>query len=104
MSLKTGKGGYADPPIEHQFKTGVSGNPKGRPKGVKPVAVEDIFAKVLGRRVRAAGADGEEAISMLQAICERMAVEAARGDRHARRDVLRVAAKLPWIGDPGAED
>jgi hypothetical protein len=33
-----------------------------------------------------------------------MAVEAARGDRHARRDVLRVAAKLPWIGDPGAED
>ena len=28
---KTGKGGIA-PPVEHQFKKGVSGNPGGKPK------------------------------------------------------------------------
>lgn len=30
--------GYADPPKETQFKPGVSGNPKGKPKGTKHIS------------------------------------------------------------------
>ena len=32
--------GYKKPPIHTRFKPGVSGNPKGRPKGTKNLATD----------------------------------------------------------------
>jgi hypothetical protein len=36
---------YNKPPKEHQFRKGVSGNPRGRPRGLISTAV--LFAKVM---------------------------------------------------------
>ena len=43
------KVGYSQPPVEHRFRKGVSGNPKGRGKGTKNFAT--IFMTAMTKSV-----------------------------------------------------
>jgi hypothetical protein len=45
------KVGYSQPPVEHRFRKGVSGNPKGRGKGTKNFVT--IFMTAMTKSVRA---------------------------------------------------
>lgn len=49
ISASADKVGYKNPPKEHQFKTGQSGNPAGRPRGRRS-ATSGVM-KVMGRRI-----------------------------------------------------
>jgi hypothetical protein len=83
------KGG--NPPKHTQFRKGMSGNPRGRPKGSKNLATylmeaaRDQVSRTVGGRTRT--------ISNLQATTMQLATKAAGGDQAA------MGRFLDWIDE-----
>ena len=82
--------GYKKPPKQHQFRSGQSGNPQGRPKGrnFKSDLLEELAETIAFR-------DGERdvTISKQRALIKRLVAEAIRGDTRAINSVLAFCAR-----------
>jgi Family of unknown function (DUF5681) len=88
--------GPGRPPKEYQFKPGQSGNPKGarrKPKSIAP-DLKALFERALSGKVTLRQGEQEKIITKAAAGIEQMVNQFAKGDRHARRDVLTLAARL----------
>ena len=85
------KVGRGNPPKHTQFRKGISGNPKGRPKGSKNLttylmeAARDRVTATVGGRTRK--------ISKIQATAMQLATKAAGGDQGA------IAKFLDWMDE-----
>jgi Family of unknown function (DUF5681) len=84
--------GYGQPPMHSRFKSGQSGNPKGRPKGSRnrppEPSQEDLRAIIRAeayRDVPVNDANGTVTIPMAQAVMRSLAVCAAKGNTRAQR-------------------
>lgn len=84
--------GYGKPPKRTRFEPGVSGNPRGRPKGAKnkrPALNEErMKAIVLDEAYRqVAMRDGEKTVSVpiAQAVIRALGVKAVKGDHRSQR-------------------
>jgi hypothetical protein len=94
---------YRKPPVEHQFKNGTSGNPKGRPKkkamqpGFGALGTADRLAAMAldeaGRPVTVREGDKVAEIPAMQALLRTMFRAAAQGDTKAGRQLLEVIAR-----------
>ena len=91
--------GYGKPPVQTRFKSGQSGNPKGRPKGSrsrKPLVTEDHLCEIVQAEARReiTISDGGQTLTltMAEAITRRLAVDAAMGKSHARKQFLDLYA------------
>jgi hypothetical protein len=96
---------YRNPPIEHRFRKGASGNPKGRPRKkrafvstkvdgqpgigfedrIKSLAIEEAYRLITIRE-----GDRVERIPVIQAILRKVAVAAANGNTRAQQNYLNL--------------
>ncbi|MBZ0218155.1 MAG: DUF5681 domain-containing protein [Fimbriimonadaceae bacterium] len=84
--------GYGKPPTETRFKSGVSGNPKGRPKGARnkrpalnKERLKEIVLDEAYRTITVRDGDNNLTVPMAQAIIRSLAVNAAKGNHRAQR-------------------
>ena len=84
--------GFCQPPASTRFKKGVSGNPKGRPKG--SLNVNTVFMKILRERVVINEHGQRKSVTKLEAALKQLVNKAAGGDLRAiaqLRDLAREA-------------
>ena len=96
---------YRNPPIEHRFRKGVSGNPKGRPcknralvstkvDGRPGIGFEDriksLAIKEAYRLIAIREGDRIERIPVIQVILRKVAVDAAKGNIRAQQNILSL--------------
>jgi len=84
--------GYKRPPVAHQFKPGVSGNPSGRPKGRRSFKTDllDELAEV----IRVSDGDGELEISKARAIARSLVNTAVGGNMRAVSLLLSFCGRI----------
>jgi len=85
------------PPNEHKWKKGCpSPYPQGRPKKVRSMKPElrKIFEGALNEKVHVTKADKKIILTRLAMGFEQLAIQFAKGDRYARRDVFTYAPLL----------
>jgi hypothetical protein len=80
--------GYRHPPKASQFKTGASGNPKGRPKGSRPVGA--VLQDIIQQKVSVTESGKTRRIPALEVIIRRLANDAMRSDPRAIKLLLSL--------------
>jgi hypothetical protein len=84
--------GYGKPPVEHRFKPGKSGNPRGRDKGLKNLRT--ILEQEGAARVKVVEGGRSRSMSKLEATVKRLHARALNGDMRAIERVLDLNIRL----------
>jgi uncharacterized protein DUF5681 len=90
------KVGPGRPPKKYQFKPGQSGNPKGAKQKPPPIALDlkAALERALDKKVNLKQGAKERTVTLAVAGIEQLVAQYAKGDRHARRDLIALADKL----------
>jgi hypothetical protein len=90
------KVGPGRPPRDFQYKPGQSGNPKGarrKPPSIAP-DLKLLLERALSTTVKLKQGEKEQIVTKAAAGIEQLVNQFARGDWHARRDLIALADKL----------
>lgn len=81
--------GFGKPPKSNQFRKGLSGNPKGRPKGSRNLAT--VLEQTLEEKVVINENGVRRTVTKLEAAVKQLVNQAASGDLSAVRQLLARA-------------
>jgi hypothetical protein len=96
------KVGYKNPPKEHQFKSGVSGNPKGRPKR-DPAAVSNVIKNTLDATIQYVERGRTKTITRTEVGLKKLVQNAVNGDLKAADALLEGRMHAGRHGDAAIE-
>jgi hypothetical protein len=88
-------GGYGRPPEHRQFRPGMSGNPKGRPKNSRDL--KRILQETLTSGVMLREGSRTRQVSKLEAVVLRQVEAALKGNEKAALAVLRMAGLVDLL-------
>lgn len=80
--------GYKSPPKATQFKPGHSGNPKGRPKGIRPVGA--VLQEIIQQKVAVTEGGKTRHMPALEVMLRRLTNDAMRSDQKAVKLLLSL--------------
>ncbi|MDO8432185.1 MAG: DUF5681 domain-containing protein [Candidatus Binatus sp.] len=80
--------GFGRPPVHSRFRTGCSGNSKGRPKGRKNLRTE--LTEVLQERITVTEGDRKVTMSKQCALFKTLVARAIKGDARSNTTLLNI--------------
>ena len=94
--------GYRRPPKQSQFKPGVSGNPKGRPKR-NPTVVSEVIKNTLSAPIQYLEQGRTKTATRAEVGLRKLVDNAVRGDLTAAVTLLQYREQAGRYGDVGIE-
>jgi hypothetical protein len=94
--------GYKRPPKSRQFRPGVSGNPKGRPKR-KPPALAETIEEVLNAKIEYREGGRTKTATACELSLRMLVDRAVKGDVAAAEHMLKIRKRAERNGDAGVE-
>lgn len=91
--------GYGRPPKATQFKKGQSGNPRGRPKGSRPVGA--VLQEILGQRIAVTENGKTRRLPALEVMLRRLANDAMRSEPMALKLMLSLFDRYGELPEAG---
>jgi hypothetical protein len=86
--------GYGKPPRATRFGKGVSGNPKGRPKGSKNLST--LFQKVAMARIEVTENRKTKKMTRLEAVLHQFVNSALKGNPRAMKEFFQLQRMFEW--------
>lgn len=84
--------GYGKPPVHTRFKPGMSGNPKGKPRGRK--SHKEIVRAIFDEKISAQTPNGLKKMTKLEALVHTNMNRALKGDARASDQIFKIAREF----------